>query len=130
MKTLLNRILILLLFSQVYNCVLFDTIGLSPGRIDGAEAATEIRDAAIVADIVNNAISPIASNGFVLSILSDRIAAINLDGYYVKSEVDACVNEIKGTTGYAIGSTLTILLQTQCTLTEDKAILDSPFPEF
>ncbi|MDV6235512.1 TIGR04452 family lipoprotein [Leptospira ellisii] len=128
MKAAIHKILILFFLSQVSNCLLFDTLGIAPGRIKGSEAANQIKDAAIVADIVNYSIS-LGRTPLILSLLADQVAAIKTDGYYVKSEVDDCVAEIKGVTGYVLGSALTIVLQSKCTLKEDKTFLDSPFPE-
>ncbi|AOP35391.1 hypothetical protein A0128_17015 [Leptospira tipperaryensis] len=130
MKTLFSRILILLLLSQVYNCLLFDTLGIAPGRIKGSEAAGQIKDAAIVTDLINSTILSGRATVSILSILADQLAGIKSDGKYVKSEVDDCIAEIKGLSGYLIGAPLTILLQSKCSLKEDKVILDSPFPEF
>lgn len=129
MKTLFNRILILLFLSQVYNCILFDTLGIAPGRIKGSEASGEIRDAAIVTDLINSTILSGRATVSILSILSDQLAGIKSDGVYIKSEVDDCIAEIKGLSGYLIGAPLTIVLQSKCSLKEDKVILDSPFPE-
>ena len=110
--------------------MLLDPIGLTyPGRIKGSKAANKIIDAALLADVVNWNISSAFSNGIILTILADRIAGINSSGYYVESEVNDCVDIIKGVTGFIIGSTLTILLRSKCDLQEDKSILDSPFPE-
>ncbi|TGK29841.1 TIGR04452 family lipoprotein [Leptospira yasudae] len=129
MKTLIHRILLALLLLQVYNCLLFDTLGVTPGRIKGSEAANNIRDAAIVTDLINSTILNGRASVSILSLLADQLSGIKSDGTYVKSEVDDCVAEIKGLSGYLIGSALTIVLQSKCSLEADKVFLDSPFPE-
>ncbi|TGK33322.1 TIGR04452 family lipoprotein [Leptospira gomenensis] len=129
MKTAIHKILILFFLSQVSNCLLFDTLGIAPGRIKGSEAGNQIKDAAIVTDVVNTTVFSGRPSTLILSLIADQVAAIKTDGYYVQSEVDDCVAEIKGLTGYVLGSFLTIVLQSKCTLEEDKTFLDSPFPE-
>ncbi|TGL77090.1 TIGR04452 family lipoprotein [Leptospira yasudae] len=129
MKTLIHRILLVFLLLQVYNCLLFDTLGVTPGRIKGSEAANNIRDAAIVTDLINSTILTGRASVSILSLLADQLSGIKSDGTYVKSEVDDCVAEIKGLSGYLIGSVLTIVLQSKCSLEADKVFLDSPFPE-
>ncbi|EQA51712.1 lipoprotein [Leptospira kmetyi] len=129
MKKHIHKILIVFLLLQVYNCLIFDTLGVTPGRIKGSEASNNIRDAAIVTDLINSTILTGRSSVSILSLLADQLAGIKSDGTYVKSEVDDCVAEIKGLSGYLIGSALTIVLQSKCSLKADKVFLDSPFPE-
>lgn len=130
MRKVLAILSLVLLFTYSSSCLLLDPIGLTyPNRIKGSQASDKIINAAIIADIVNANINSVAGNGLILSILADRIAGINSSGYYVESEVEDCVDTINGVMGYVIGSTFTILLQSKCNLTEDKSIMDSPFPE-
>ncbi|PJZ58715.1 TIGR04452 family lipoprotein [Leptospira barantonii] len=129
MKKHIHKILLVFLLLQVYNCLIFDTLGVAPGRIKGSEAANNVRDAAIVTDLINSTILSGRSSVSILSLLADQLAGIKSDGSYVKSEVDDCVAEIKGLSGYLIGSALTIVLQSKCSLKADKVFLDSPFPE-
>ncbi|TGM07272.1 TIGR04452 family lipoprotein [Leptospira barantonii] len=129
MKKHIHKILLVFLLLQVYNCLIFDTLGVAPGRIKGSEAANNVRDAAIVTDLINSTILSGRSSVSILSLLADQLAGIKSDGTYVKSEVDDCVAEIKGLSGYVIGSALTIVLQSKCSLKADKVFLDSPFPE-
>lgn len=122
-------ILGILLSTMISSCAILNPIGLTSGRISGSEAADKIINAAILQDLINS--SAIYGRVYIsiFSLIADSLAGINPTGYYLESEVDDCVSEINGATGFLFGSTLTILIQSKCSLEEDKSIMDSPLPE-
>lgn len=111
MKKTLSIILVLFVLGQ---CVILDPLGLTNDRIKGSEAASQIKSAAITQDLLLGIVligRPIIS---IWSIVADKLAGIDSGAYYLKSDVNKCVSDIKGFKGFVIGSTLTVL--TSCKL--------------
>lgn len=125
MKKTLSIILVLFVLGQ---CVILDPLGLTNDRIKGSEAASQIRSAAITQDLLLGIVligRPIIS---VWSIVADKLAGIDSGAYYLKSDVNKCVSDIKGFKGFVIGSTLTVL--TSCKLDKpDGILLGDPLPK-
>ncbi|TGK02896.1 TIGR04452 family lipoprotein [Leptospira langatensis] len=82
----MKKIITLLLpLTLMFNCVLFDKIGLSyPDTVSGTEAKNIILTSAVIGS---------ATTGFsVLSVLAPQLAKVENDKYYNKSDVDDCAN--------------------------------------
>ncbi|MCE9501494.1 MAG: TIGR04452 family lipoprotein [Leptospira sp.] len=131
MKIFFRLLILGILLSLTGHCLILDKAGLTiPDRITGSEAKNKIITAAVITDLVNSSILSGGRGTYVsiLSLLTDKVAGINTSGYYVTSEVDACVKNIRGATGFILGSFLTVALVNKCHLKEDKKILDQPLP--
>ena len=118
--------LLLIVSSQ---CVVINETDNNADRILGTLVASEITNAAILADLVNTSLANGQASISVLTLLADRIAGINRGAYYYEPEVDACTDKIRSLTGFVLGSTLSVLLLSECNLEPDKYLFDSPFPE-
>jgi len=112
---------ILLISLVVSNCIALDTLGLSYDRIKGDEVAAKLADAAIMTDLVNSTILIGQPQISITAIFSSVIAGIDVKKYYKKSEVDDCINDIRGFKGFLLGSTITVA--TSCKLSPDGPIL-------
>ncbi|TGL59496.1 TIGR04452 family lipoprotein [Leptospira sarikeiensis] len=120
-STFYKTIFIFLVSLIVTNCAILDPIGLTYDRTKGSEASSRIQDAAITTDIINSSLFYGYTFISLGSLLGPTISGIESDKYYKKSEVDACVNDIKGMKGFLIGATFTIL--SSCKLEADGLIL-------
>ncbi|WP_411823585.1 TIGR04452 family lipoprotein [Leptospira sp. 'Mane'] len=123
------KCLVLLIGISITNCLILNPVGLNVDREKGSEAADRIRQAAITADLTN---SLILSGGrtagiSILSLIADDIAGIDPAKYYVKSDVDSCVKEIKGLTGFVLGSAIANILSCQ-NLKKDGYLTGEPLP--
>lgn len=125
---MLKKFLFLALAISLTNCLVLNPAGASLDREKGSVAAGRITDAAIVADIVNRAIG-LGSGLSIVTLLASDIAKIESDKYYIKSDVDACVNDINGLKGYALGSLIPNILSCQ-NISSDGFITGEPFPSF
>lgn len=100
-------LLLVLLGLNFSGCLVLDGFGANPNAIKGDKARLRIIDAAIFADLVN--VSGLGGIG-ILTVLSDKIAGIDPEKYYSKSDVEACETELNGITGIILDSLLTIVL--------------------
>lgn len=102
-----TALLLVLLGLNFSGCLVMDGFGANPNAIKGDKARLRIIDAAIFADLVS-----VSGNGVigVLTILSDRIAGIDPEKYYSKSDVEKCEAELNGITGIVLDSLLTIVI--------------------
>ncbi len=83
----MKKIITLLLpLTLMFNCVLFDSIGLSyPDTVDGSEAKSIILTSAVLGSAAGGAAT-------ILAILAPQLAKVEDDKYYNKSDVDDCAN--------------------------------------
>ncbi|MEI1278178.1 TIGR04452 family lipoprotein [Leptospira venezuelensis] len=112
---------LLIIFLMLSNCIALDTLGLSYDRIKGDEVASKLADAAITTDLVNSTILIGQPTISITAIFSSVIAGIDVKKYYKKSEVDDCINDIRGFKGFLLGSTITVA--TSCKLSPDGPLL-------
>lgn len=117
------------LFILCSQCVVFNETDNNADRILGTLVASKITNAAILADLVNTSLANGQASISILTLLADRIAGINRSAYYYEPEVDACTDKIRSLTGFVLGSTLSVLLLSECDLEPDRYFFDSPFPE-
>lgn len=123
---MLKKVVLSILAFSLTNCLILNPLGATLDREKGSEAAGRITDAAITADIVNRALG--LGNGLsILSFLASDIAKIESEKYYIKSDVDACVNDINGLKGYALGSVIPNILSCQ-DINSDGYLIGEPFP--
>ncbi|TGL62483.1 TIGR04452 family lipoprotein [Leptospira jelokensis] len=126
---MLKKIVFLLLAISLTNCLVLNPAGASLDREKGSEAASRITDAAIQTDLINSVVLTGRGNISIFSLVAPEIAKIESDKYYIKSDVDACVNEIKGFKGYLLGSLITNIISCQ-DISSDGYITGEPFPSF
>ncbi|BDA77760.1 hypothetical protein LPTSP3_g06900 [Leptospira kobayashii] len=124
------KCLILFVVISMSNCVLLNPVGLNIDREKGSEAASRIREAAITIDLVNTlaATGGRAAGISILSLIADDIAGIDAAKYYVRSDVDSCVKDIKGLTGFVVGSTIANLISCR-NLKTDGYLTGDPLPK-
>ena len=95
MKRLRSIAIVLPLFLS--GCIVMNETGLSKslGHVKGSEAASDIQNAAILADLTSLTTRlggvPTVS---LLSIVADKVAGIDRSAYYKERDVKACTNEI------------------------------------
>ncbi|MCB1142543.1 MAG: TIGR04452 family lipoprotein [Leptospiraceae bacterium] len=115
---LVYSILIVMLLS---NCIVMDTIGFSsPESIKGDEAKMMI---------ISNAVVGATEGGYsgnntpAFSLIADKLAGINPESYYDRSEVEKCAQEalVINLTGADIGGYT-------CNLKEHKKLINWPIP--
>ncbi len=85
---------------------MLDPIGLSYDRIKGDKVASELTDAALTTDLINSTLlvgSPVIA---LTSVFASVVAGVDINKYYKKSDVDACVKDIRGLKGFLFGSTI------------------------
>lgn len=133
-----KRILVsIFLLGFLSNCVLFNTLGIAPGRIKGSEAKAKIESAALlISYVVYSAIysgteyeGAIGLASYLETILTSTFVDLDEGGYYVESEVNKCVSAIQGFPGLFYSPSYVALINSNCALEKDKSIMDSPFPE-
>lgn len=114
----MKKIFLILIFSH---CVIMNPIGFGFSREKGDKAASRIRKAAVLHDIIYN--------GFpsIYSLLANDLKKIDPNRYYFKPEVDKCVNAIIRNPLFVGG--IAYLIEYSCKLEPDNNIFDSPFPE-
>jgi small lipoprotein (TIGR04452 family) len=120
---------VILLGISLSGCVILNPLGLNVDREKGSEAASRIREAAITTDIANSLLIT-GGRGVavtIFSLIADDLANIDPSKYYVKSDVDSCVKDIRGLTGLLIGATLTNLISCD-KLKTDGILLGDPLP--
>ncbi len=120
---------ILLLGISLSGCAILNPVGLSLDREKGSDVASRIKDAAITTDIANSLVIT-GGRGItvtIFSLVADDLANIDPAKYYIKSDVDNCVNDIRGLTGLLIGATLTNLISCD-KLKSDGILLGDPLP--
>ncbi|MCW7467399.1 TIGR04452 family lipoprotein [Leptospira levettii] len=123
---MLKKILLGAIALSLTNCLVLNPLGASLDREKGSVAAGRITDAALQADIVNRTIG--LGNGIsIITFLASDIAKIESDKYYIKSDVDACVNDINGLKGYALGSLIPNIISCQ-NINSDGYLIGEPFP--
>ncbi|MCW7473184.1 TIGR04452 family lipoprotein [Leptospira levettii] len=123
---MLKKILLGAIALSLTNCLVLNPLGASLDREKGSVAAGRITDAALQADIVNRAIG-LGSGISIVTFLASDIAKIESDKYYIKSDVDACVNDINGLKGYALGSLIPNIISCQ-NINSDGYLIGEPFP--
>ncbi|TGK33321.1 TIGR04452 family lipoprotein [Leptospira gomenensis] len=130
-KILLLTISAALLFSTT-QCAFFNAIGVAPGRIKGEEARKKISEAASTSDFIYYVLieGTFPSTATTLtSSLTPVLVGIKDDGYYLEKDVDKCVDSITTIGTFVLSPFLVGLLKIDCDIQEDKAFMDSPFPE-
>jgi small lipoprotein (TIGR04452 family) len=127
----------LLVLTIVSNCMILNPLGLTLNREKGSDAKDRITTAAITADVVNTTIlSSIISRGqstftgvFILSLIAGDLSSIDNDKYYMKSDVDDCVNDIENIVFWLVLAPLTPLVSCRNIKEADGLILGNPFPK-
>jgi|JI10StandDraft_1071094.scaffolds.fasta_scaffold1000863_1 small lipoprotein (TIGR04452 family) len=120
---------IILIGIIISSCALLNPIGLNSDREKGSEAASRIKLAALTTDLVNSFVitGGRSASISIFSLIADDLAKIEPAKYYVKSDVNQCVKEIQGMTGFLLGATLTNLISCQ-NLKKDGILLGDPLP--
>lgn len=128
---MIKKIFFLTLVIWFANCTILNPIGLTYERERGSEVAGRITDAAIQADLVNSLVSTGGrfAGVSIFSIVAADIAKIESDKYYIKDDVDQCINDIRGFKGFVLGSLVTNIISCN-ELKTDGYILGDPFPSF
>ncbi|TGL57162.1 TIGR04452 family lipoprotein [Leptospira ognonensis] len=126
---MLKSLFIILIGISLSGCAILNPVGLNADREKGSEAATRIRSAAITTDLANSLVltGGRSASVSILSLIADDLANIDPSKYYVKSDVDGCVKDIRGLTGFLLGATLTNLISCQ-DLKKDGILLGDPLP--
>lgn len=126
MKILMKLILAAGLAAGVSNCLLLDTLSVTPDRVKGDEARKMISDGVLNGWVVYSATLPASLRGVAAAaaildqVITNAIAKIDDSKYYKKSDVEACVQNILVlsfvTSGY-------IAVAVTCDMPEDPMIL-------
>ncbi|GBF44209.1 hypothetical protein LPTSP2_35120 [Leptospira ellinghausenii] len=124
---MLKKLLLGAIALSLTNCLVLNPLGATIDREKGSVAAGRITDAAIQTDLVNSTLLAGRASISILSLLAGDIANIESDKYYVKADVDKCVDEITGFKGFVLGSLITNIISCQ-DLKSDGYVTGDPFP--
>lgn len=126
---MLKKMILGALAFSLTNCLVLNPLGANLDREKGSVAAGRITDAAIQTDLINSTILAGRASISILSLLAADIAKIESEKYYVKSDVDQCVEDITGFKGFVLGSLITNIISCQ-DLKTDGYVTGDPFPSF
>lgn len=126
---MLKKLLFVALAFSLTNCLVLNPVGATLDREKGSEAASRITDAAIQTDLVRSVIISGSLSISILSLVAADVAKIESDKYYIKSDVDQCINDIQGFKGVALGSLVANIISCQ-DLKTDGYLTGDPFPSF
>ncbi|ABZ95875.1 TIGR04452 family lipoprotein [Leptospira biflexa] len=124
---MLKKMILGALAFSLTNCLVLNPLGANLDREKGSVAAGRITDAAIQADIVNGILLSGRGNLTLVTFLAADIAKIESEKYYVKSDIDQCVESINGIKGYALGALIPNLISCR-DLKADGYLVGEPFP--
>ena len=126
---MLKKMILGALAFSLTNCLVLNPLGANLDREKGSVAAGRITDAAIQTDLINSTVLAGRASISILSLLAADIAKIESEKYYVKSDVDQCVEDITGFKGFVLGSLITNIISCQ-DLKTDGYVTGDPFPSF
>ncbi|TGM77837.1 TIGR04452 family lipoprotein [Leptospira bouyouniensis] len=126
---MLKKMILGALAFSLTNCLVLNPLGANLDREKGSVAAGRITDAAIQTDLINSTVLSGRATISILSLLAADIAKIESEKYYVKSDVDQCVEDITGFKGFVLGSLITNIISCQ-DLKTDGYVTGDPFPSF
>ncbi|XDD48485.1 TIGR04452 family lipoprotein [Leptospira sp. WS39.C2] len=126
---MLKKLLLGAIALSLTNCLVLNPLGANLDREKGSVAAGRITDAAIQTDLINSTLLAGRASVSILSLLAGDIANIESDKYYIKSDVDKCVDEITGFKGFVFGSLISNIISCQ-DIQSDGYITGEPFPSF
>ncbi|MBL0953966.1 MULTISPECIES: TIGR04452 family lipoprotein [Leptospira] len=126
---MLKKLLLGAIALSFTNCLVLNPLGATIDREKGSVAAGRITDAAIQTDLVNSTLLAGRPAISLITLLASDIAKIESDKYYVKADVDQCIDDITGFKGFVLGSLITNIISCQ-DLKTDGYITGDPFPSF
>ncbi|XDD44589.1 TIGR04452 family lipoprotein [Leptospira sp. WS60.C2] len=124
---MLKKLILSALALSLTNCLILNPLGATIDREKGSEAAGRITDAAIQTDLINSTLLSGRASISILSLIAGDIAKIESEKYYIKADVDKCVEDIRGFKGFLVGSLITNIISCQ-DINSDGYLIGEPFP--
>ncbi|PJZ36243.1 lipoprotein [Leptospira levettii] len=126
---MLKKLLLGAIALSFTNCLVLNPLGATIDREKGSVVAGRITDAAIQTDLVNSTLLAGRPAISLITLLASDIAKIESEKYYIKADVDQCINDITGFKGFVLGSLITNIISCQ-DLKTDGYVTGDPFPSF